>query len=203
MRANGARRTNMIPEADLVQQSKNGDLNSFNQLVEKYQGQVYNVALRMLGTPQDAEDITQETFVLAWRAVKSFRGENFRAWLLRIASNACTDMFRGKRGRKVESLDSLFPEANPLPSSAESPEDCVLQEELGQLIAQALLSLSEDQRLVVTLADLQGFSYEEVAEVTSTSVGTVKSRLSRGRSNLRDLLLRQAELLPPEFRLYK
>lgn len=191
----------MVPEADLVKQSKNGDLNSFNQLVEKYQGQVYNVALRILGTPQDAEDITQDTFVLAWKAIRSFRGDNFRAWLLRIASNACTDLLRSKRGRKAESLDDIFPEANPLPSSAESPEDCALQEELGQLIARALLSLSDDQRLVITLADLQGLSYEEIAEVTKTSLGTVKSRINRGRSNLRDILQRQRELLPAEFRL--
>ncbi|MDD5095217.1 MAG: sigma-70 family RNA polymerase sigma factor [Dehalococcoidia bacterium] len=188
-------------EDDLIQQSKEGDLDAFNQLVETYQGQVYNLALRMLGTPQDAEDVSQEAFVLAWKAIRNFRGENFRAWLFRIASNACTDLLRSKRSRKAESLDDIFPESNPLPSPGDSPEDCVLQEELSEFIARTLLYLSEDQRLVVTLADLQDFSYEEIAQITHTSLGTVKSRLSRGRANLRDLLLERRELLPPEIRL--
>ncbi|MFA4837337.1 MAG: sigma-70 family RNA polymerase sigma factor [Dehalococcoidia bacterium] len=190
-------------EDELVQLSKKGDLESFNQLVEKYQVQVYNLTFRMLGTPQDAEDVTQEAFILAWKAIRSFRGDNFRAWIFRIASNACTDLLRSKKGHKAESMDDIFPESNPLPSSAESPEDCALREELSQLISRNLLFLSEEQRLVITLADLQGLSYEEIAQSANISIGTVKSRLSRGRANLRDLLLKQMELLPPEFRLNK
>jgi RNA polymerase sigma-70 factor, ECF subfamily len=186
-------------DANLIRQSKNGDLDAFNQLVEKYQGQVYNLALRMLGTQQDAEDVSQETFVLAWKAIRSFRGGSFRAWLFRIAANACTDLLRSKRGRKAESLDDIFPESNPLPSPGGSPEDCVLQEELSDLIARTLLYLSEEQRLVVTLADLQGLSYEEITQITKTPLGTVKSRLKRGRANLRDLLLERRELLPHDY----
>ena len=188
-------------EDELIQQSKDGDLDSFNLLVEKFQGQVFNLNLRMLGAPQDAEDITQEVFISAWKAIHSFRGDNFRAWLLRIASNACTDLLRSRKGRKADSIDALFPEYNPLPSSTESPENCAEREELSQLISRNLLALSEDQRLVVTLADLQELSYEEIAQVTNCSIGTVRSRLSRGRANLRDLLLKRRELLPPEFRL--
>ena len=188
-------------EDDLIQQSKDGDLESFNRLVELYQTQVYNLTFRILGTPQDAEDITQEAFVLAWKGIHGFRGGNFRAWLFRIASNACTDLLRSRKNRKADSLDAIFSEYNPLPSPADSPEDCALKEDLSELISRNLLLLSEEQRLVVTLADLQGFTYEEIAEITKTSLGTVKSRLSRGRSCLRDLLLKQRELLPPEFRL--
>ncbi len=187
-------------EDELILHSKEGNLEAYNQIVERYQQQVYNIALRMLGSPQDAEDITQEIFVQAWRALHSFRGKNFRAWLLRIASNACRDFLRSKRSRKADSLDAIFPEYNPIPSSAESPEDYAMREEVSALIARQLLYLSEDQRLVVTLADLQGLSYEEIAEVTNTSLGTVKSRLNRGRANLRDLLLKYQELLPHEFR---
>ncbi len=187
-------------EDELIIHSKEGNLDAYNQLVETYQQQVYNIALRMLGSPQDAEDVTQEIFVQAWKALHSFRGENFKAWLFRIASNACRDFLRSKRSRRADSLDAIFPEYNPLPSSAESPEDHVLKEEVGQLIARQLLHLSEDQRLVVTLADLQGLSYEEIAEITNASLGTVKSRLNRGRTNLRDLLLKYQELLPLEFR---
>jgi RNA polymerase sigma-70 factor (ECF subfamily) len=187
-------------EDELILHSKDGNLDAFNQLVERYQQPVYNIALRMLGTPQDAEDTTQEVFVQAWKALHSFRGTNFKAWLFRIASNSCTDVLRSKRGRKTDSLDAIFPEYNPLPSSTESPEEHVLKEEVVQLIARQLLYLSEDQRLVITLADLQGLSYEEVAQITNTSLGTVKSRLNRGRANLRDLLSKYKEHLPPEFR---
>ncbi len=187
-------------EDELILLSKEGNLDSYNNLVEIYQQQVYNIALRMLGIPQDAEDITQEIFVQSWKALGSFRGQNFRAWLFRIASNACRDFLRSKKSRKADSLDAIFPEYNPIPSSLESPEENVIKDEVSQLIAQQLLLLSEDQRIVVTLADLQGLSYEEIAQITDTSLGTVKSRLNRGRTNLRDLLLKYEELLPLEFR---
>lgn len=188
-------------EDTLIQQSKEGDPDAFNQLVERYQGQVYNVSLRMLGNPQDAEDLTQETFVLAWKAIPRFKGGNFRAWILRIASNACTDVLRSRKGRRVDPMDEVFPDYNPLQSEAEAPEDHVLREEVSHFISEQLLLLSEEQRLVIILADLQGLSYEEIAQVTRCSIGTVKSRLSRARSNLRDLLLEHKELLPAEFRL--
>lgn len=190
-------------EEELIQQSKDGDLDSFNQLVERYEKQVYNLALRMLGNRQDAEDATQEIFILAWKSIRSFRGGTFRTWLFRTAANFCTDELRRKRIRQVDSLDAMFPEHNPLPSPTESPEDHLLREELSGLISQHLLCLAEEQRLVITLADLQGFSYEEIALITNSSIGTVRSRLNRGRANLRDLLLKNRELLPSEFRLYK
>ncbi len=188
-------------EEGLIQRSKAGDLDAFNLLVEMYQVQVYNLTLRMLGSQQDAEDVAQEAFVLAWKAMPGFKGGNFKSWLLRIASNACTDLLRSKKIRKADSLDAIYPEYNPLPSQAESPEDHVLKDEVAHLIAQQLLSLSEEQRLVVTLIDLQGLTYDEVALITNSSLGTVKSRMNRGRANLRDLLLKHKELLPPEFRL--
>ncbi|NQT72246.1 MAG: sigma-70 family RNA polymerase sigma factor [Chloroflexi bacterium] len=188
-------------EEDLIKQSQGGDLDSFNLLVEIYQGPIYNLTLRMLGNPQDAEDVAQDAFVLAWKAIHGFKGGSFKAWLFRIASNACTDLLRSKKSRKADSLDAIFPEYNPLPSQVESPEDHVMREEVTRLIGQQLLSLSDEQRLVVTLADLQGLSYEEIAQITDCSLGTVKSRLNRGRANLRDLLSQHKELLPPEFRL--
>jgi len=190
-----------VDEEELIWQSKNGDLDSFNQLIERYQGQVYNLALRMLGNHQDAEDITQEAFILAWKAINKFRGGSFKAWLFRISSNVCTDLLRSSQRRRADSLDSLFSEYNPLSNSAKSPEEHALQEELHQLISQCLLSLPEEQRLVVILADLQGFSYEEISQATNSSSGTVKSRLSRGRTNLRKVLLQYREHLPSEFRL--
>lgn len=190
-----------MTEEELIQQSKDGDLDSFNQLVDMYQRQVYNVTLRMLGNRQDAEDTTQEAFILAWRSVRKFRGSSFRAWLLRIASNACTDFLRSnrKKPKKTDSLDELFPENLPIPSSSDPPESYSMREELQRVISECLLSLPEEQRLVVTLADLQGLTYEEVAQATNSSIGTVKSRLNRGRSGIRNLLSERKELLPPNF----
>jgi len=188
-------------EESLIRRSQAGDLESFNLLVERYQTQVYNLALRMLGNHHDAEDTTQETFVSAWKSIPNFHGNNFRAWLLRIAANACIDLLRTRKGKRVDPIDVVFPEFNPLTSEAESPEDHVLREELAQLLSQKLLELPPEQRLVVTLADLQGLSYEEISQILGCSLGTVKSRLSRGRAHLRCLLLAHPELLPPEFRL--
>lgn len=191
----------MTDEAELVQQARAGELNSFNQLVEKYQGQVYNLSWRMLGNAQDAEDATQETFVLAWQGLPRFKGGDFKTWLLRIASNVCIDHLRANRRHQTISLDELL--KDPAISQLESPEDRVLREELAGLLNRCLLALPEKQRLVVILADVQGLSYEEIAQITGTSLGTVKSRLNRGRMNLRNLVLKQKELLPPEFRLNK
>ncbi len=191
----------MADEAELVQQAKAGELDSFNQLVEKYQSQVYNLSWRMLGNPQDAEDAAQETFVLAWQGISRFKGGDFRAWLLRIASNVCIDHIRVNRRHPTVPLNELF--GDPTTSPMESPEDRALREELAGLLGRCLLALPEKQRLVVILADVQGLSYEEIAQVTGSSLGTVKSRLNRGRVNLRNILLKQKELLPAEFRLNK
>jgi len=191
----------MAEQEELVQQAKAGELNSFNRLVEKYQGQVYNLSWRMLGNAQDAEDATQETFVLAWQSLPRFKGGDFKTWLLRIASNVCIDRLRANRRHQTVPLDELL--KDPMVSQLESPEEGVLREELAELLNRCLLALPEKQRLVVILADVQGLSYEEIAQITGTSLGTVKSRLNRGRMNLRSLLLRQKELLPPEFRLNK
>ena len=179
----------MEDESQLIQRSQQGDLDAFNQLVERYQGQVYNLALRMLGDGDMAADAAQETFISAYRAIGGFRGGNFRSWLLRIVSNACRDLMRAAKARRSVSLDALelTPESLPV-SREESQEDHALRLELGKEIQVGLDSLSHDHRLVLVLIDVQGFSYEEAARTVQASVGTVKSRLSRARSQLRDYL---------------
>lgn len=194
---------NQVNETDLVRASQRGDLDSFNSLVEQYQGLVYNLSLRMLGKPHFAEDATQETFLSAYRAMGRFRGGNFRTWLLRIAANACRDQLRHRRSSSAYSLDALVEDSNlQLSDRAESPEDYALRRELASVINQGLAHLSPEQRLVVILCDVQGFDYEEMAQVTGISLGTVKSRLSRGRARLRNFLLEQRELLPRKFRTH-
>ena len=187
-----------MDEQEAISKSKAGDLDSFNWLVERYQVQVYNLALHMMGTREDAEDTAQEAFLSAFRAIKGFRGGSFKAWLLSITANACRDQLRTRQRKGTVPLDSLLLEPE---STAESPEDYAQRRELGRFITEGLASLPKDQRLVVILADIQGLSYEEVSQVTGSPLGTVRSRLSRGRAHLRDFLLQHGELLPGEFRL--
>jgi RNA polymerase sigma factor (sigma-70 family) len=166
-----------------------------------HQDVVYGLCLRMLGSGHAAEDTTQDVFLAAYRRIDGFRGGVFRAWLLRIAANACTDELR-RRGRRPQvSLDEIG-QGSPLdpPDQSESPEESVLRGELGRLIQTGLMTLPPDQRATVVLCDVQGLSYEEVSEALRVSLGTVKSRLSRGRARLRDILLQQRELLPHPFR---
>ena len=148
-----------------------------------------------------AEDAAQETFISAYRGMGRFRGGSLRAWLLRIASNVSLDFIRASRRRREESLDQFL--LNPgfqVSSSAESPEQQALRGELGAEIQRAILDLPEDQRVVLVLVDVQGLSYEEAAESTGASLGTVKSRLARARKRVRDNLVRRRELLPEQYR---
>jgi RNA polymerase sigma-70 factor (ECF subfamily) len=190
-----------MDESELIRRSKQGDLDSFNRLVELYQRQAYNLAWRMVGQIEAAEDATQDAFLSAWKGIQGFRQGNFRAWLLSIVANACKDQLRARRRRPVISTDELEPEA--LPSGGESPEEYVLRRELAVEIQRGLATLPPDQRMAVILRDLQGLSYEEIAQATASSLGTVRSRLSRGRAHLRDYLLRRGELLGSQFRLNK
>jgi RNA polymerase sigma-70 factor (ECF subfamily) len=191
-----------MDEHDLIERSQSGDIGAFNCLVEQYQRLVYSVSLRMLGDPERAEDATQDTFISAYRAISKFRGGSFKAWIMRITSNACHDKMRVARRSQAASLDCLIEESGDFirDDRAESPEEYALRRELGRTIGEGLAVLPEDQRLVVVLCDVQGLSYEEAAEAMKCSLGTVKSRLNRGRTRLRDFLVQRPELLPREFR---
>jgi len=191
-------------EAELVRLSQGGDREAFNLLVARYERQVYNLALRMLADSEAAADATQDCFISAFAGIRGFHGGNLRAWLLRIATNACYDQLRSLKRRPIASLDDLLldPEhPTDFEDPAESPEDYTLRQELGRTIQAGLLTLPAEQRAVLILSDVQGFSYEEIAEITKSSLGTVKSRLSRSRKHLRDYLLGRRELLPKKYRL--
>jgi RNA polymerase sigma-70 factor (ECF subfamily) len=193
--------TSNIPDASLVAQAQHGDLDAFNQLAQRYERHVYNVSFRMLGNSQLAEDVTQETFLKAYRGLAKLRGDNLRAWLLRIASNTCNDLLRSRRGRQDVSLELLTEEREVTWASSDpSPEEEALRGELGREIQRGLLTLPQEQRMVLVLVDVEGMSYEEAAEAIGISPGTVRSRLSRARAKLRDYLLQKGELLPPSFR---
>ncbi len=195
-----------MDEQALIKAAVQGDIDSFNTLVLAYQSQVYNFAYRIMGDSDSAADATQEAFLSAYRALHGYRGGSFRSWMLRIVTNACYDEMRRRKRRPVSSLDALYvedptPDAELPVSHLESPEGYTARHELNQAIQAGLTELPEDQRVTLVLSDVQGMSYEEIAQVTSVNLGTVKSRLSRARAKLRDYLLSQGELLPGEYRL--
>ncbi|NJN66621.1 MAG: sigma-70 family RNA polymerase sigma factor [Chloroflexaceae bacterium] len=197
-----------MAEADeercLIEAGQKGDIAAFNQLVLNYQGRVYQVCYRMLGDAEGAADATQDTFFSVFRNLGRFRGGSFRAWVLRIATNTCYDVLRARKRRPTTSLDAAL-EADEAgrsldpPDPGEPPDETVLRRELGAAIQRGLAELPDDQRLVIVLSDIQGLSYQEIAHITEANLGTVKSRLSRGRARLRDIL-KEMELLPSRYR---
>ena len=194
-----------MDEKALIDAARQGDVGSFNQLVLSYQSMVYNFAYRILGDRHAAADATQDAFISAFKAIGKFRGGSFKAWLLRIVTNACYDQLRRKQRQPSTSLDALLV-LDPAPTqsltdSRESPEEYTVRQDLSRAIQVGIGTLPPEQRITLVLADVQGFSYQEIAGVTGVSLGTVKSRLSRARGKMRDFLLDQRELLPSRYRL--
>ena len=199
-------------EASLIDRSQRGDVNAFNELILHYQQTTYGVVYRMIGDADIAADVTQDAFIAAFRAIQSFHGgSSFRAWLLRIASNMACDHWRRTQRHPVESLEVLTDEDEPHAAIALSalvetgqeanPEAYVLSQELQELIQRGLQELPLDQRVAVVLCDIEGLSYEEISLTTQTGLGTVRSRIARGRARLRHYLDQYRELLPRNYRL--
>jgi RNA polymerase sigma factor (sigma-70 family) len=191
-------------EAQLITDSQRGDVRAFNVLVERYQTRVYNLCYRMLGDPDAAADVTQDTFVSAYRNIRRYRGGSFAAWIMRIAQNACYDQLRIRQRRPTTSIDALLSEDDDhqprqFEDQGEAPDERSLRNELADEIQRGLDLLEPDHRLVIVLSDIQGLSYDEISASTGWPLGTVKSRLSRGRAHLRDVL-RRGELLPARYR---
>jgi RNA polymerase sigma-70 factor (ECF subfamily) len=192
-------------ESALIEAAQRGNLDSFNQLILHYQTQAYNLAYHILQDAAAADDATQEAFISAYRGLKKFRGGSFRAWLLRITSNACYDELRRRKRHPALSWDDfgdLEEEANPhLVDAGPQPEESMQQDELRALLERMMAKLPQDQRIVLLLIDRMGFSYDEVAETLNIRLGTVKSRLARARSRMQLYLQDERELLPSRYRL--
>jgi RNA polymerase sigma-70 factor (ECF subfamily) len=199
-------------EEQLITRSQHGDVNAFNELILHYQQSTYGVVYRMMGDADIAADVTQDAFIAAFRAIQSFHvGSSFRAWLLRIASNLACDHWRRTQRHPVESLEMLTDEDEPHAASDLSalvetgqeanPEEYLLSQELQELIQRGLQALPLDQRVAVVLCDIEGLSYEEISISTQSNLGTVRSRIARGRARLRHYLEQYRELLPRNYRL--
>ncbi len=196
-----------MDEIALIQAAREGDLDSFNRLVLAYQDLVYNHAFRMIGEQESADDATQSTFISAYNHLKSFRGGSFKAWLLRIVTNACYDELRRRKRRPTVPLEPLDDTGEEVESAkwmvdpVEQPEEQVQQAELQRAIQHCLDNLPGDFRATVVMVDIQGLDYFEAAQAIGKPIGTIKSRLARARLRLRDCLHGFAELLPAGFRL--
>jgi RNA polymerase sigma-70 factor (ECF subfamily) len=184
-----------------------GEVDAFNKLVIKYQRLAYSVAFRMLQNQDTAADAVQDSFVKAYRALSSFKGGLFKSWLLRIVVNTCYDILRVQQRYTSEPIEDdpgaesdESHSAHQLVDSSESPDSYVERMELSSYIELGIRNLPPDQRLVLVLCDIHGYSYEEIAEIAGFPMGTVKSRISRARAKLRDYLLEHPELLPSSFR---
>jgi len=186
-------------EQDLIQQAQAGDRRSFDALVARSYPLVFNTAYRILGDHDLAADATQTTFVRAYRSLQSFRGSSsFTTWLYRIVSNVCLDIMR-RRKRHDQSL-TLDSDEDPhsereIPDERDHPERLMIEGELQRAVHQAMQKLRPDHRVVLTLYDLAGFSYEDIATMLQLPLGTVKSRLNRARLALRDEMSLEPELI--------
>lgn len=194
-----------MDEPYLIEQAQNGDVFSFNTLVLHYQDSVFNVAYRIMGEPEAAADATQEAFISAYKSLRRFRGGNFKAWLMRIVTNACYDELRRRKRRPQSSLNEISEEYESTPllisKASPGPEEYRQRTELVEAIQRCLDELPDEQRTVAVLCDVEDYDYKEIADIMSTSLGTVKSRISRARAKLRDCLQGTAELLPTGYRL--
>lgn len=181
-------------ELQTIEKVRRGDADAFGYLVEKHQKLVYNLALKMLGSPEDAEDAAQEAFIKAFRSIESFRGESkFSVWLYKLTNNVCLDMLRKKRDATVSlSVEDENGEDSEIEISDErfSPDEVYEKKEMREALHKALVELDEDFRSVLVLREVNGLSYDEIAEALSLDPGTVKSRIFRARKKLCTILTR-------------
>lgn len=196
-----------MDEAALVEQARDGDLNAFNRLVLEYQDMAFNLAARMLDDEDAAADVTQVAFLSAYKSLDTFRGGSFRAWVLRMVSNACYDELRRRKRRPTISLEPVNDDDEEMESPAwiaddgPSPEDELERSELDHALQTCLGGLGDEFRTVVLMIDVEGLDYQEVSDATGKPLGTIKSRLARARLKLRDCLRQFGELLPSVYRL--
>ena len=183
-----------MDEREIIEKVRQGDNQAFELLVERYQTKVYNLALRMCGNEDDAFDLAQDAFVRAWKALGSFQFESaFSTWLFRLTSNLCLDYLRAKKRRAAVSLTMSGEEDEEaqldVPDPSMTPEEAVLASEDKRILMEAINSLSTDYRQIITLRAINDLSYAQIAQVLNIQEGTVKSRLSRARTELKNKLL--------------
>ena len=181
----------------LIKRAQNGDVAAFEQLIETYERKIYNIALGVIKNPHDASDMAQEAIIKIYRSIRGFKGDcSFGVWIYRIVVNTCLDELRKQKKRSALSLEWAAEDTGlQIKSEDDTPEQALDREESVRIVRVAIDSLDEDYRVAILLRDIQELSYQEIADITNTNLGTVKSRISRARSQLK----RKLELHPELF----
>lgn len=191
-------------ELTLILAAQRGDVDAFNGLVTRYQNAAYTVAYRLLGEPFAASDAAQDGFINAFRKIKEYRGGSFKAWVLRIVTNIAYDQLRYQKRRPATGIDDLpggETDDGPQIASADiTPEDAAEQRDVQRALQDCMQALPNDQRVTLVMFDIEGYSYQEIADTSAVQLGTVKSRLSRARLGMRRCLDGKRELFPQFFR---
>lgn len=176
-----------------LKKSREGDVDSFEKLIAKHQQKVYNIAYRMMGNEEDAKDAAQEALIKVYKNIGNFRGDSgFSTWIYRIAVNACKDELRKKKhnvvsmDKEMETDEGSF--KHEFADQSLKPDELLEQSELNEIVQSSIQDLPEQNRVAIILRDIQGFSYEDISKVLDCPVGTVKSRINRGRKLLKDIL---------------
>jgi RNA polymerase sigma factor, sigma-70 family len=190
----------MNDENNLLLNARNGDVQAFEELTAVYYSKVYNICYRMLNNTEDAYEQAQETFIKAFRYIKDFKGNcSISTWLYRIATNICLDFIRKNKKKKTVSIEqSTFEDLqlkDSLASNTLGPEKVAELNAQKRAIREAMAKMNEKNRIMIILRDLMGLSYDEISETVNIPVGTVKSRISRARNELRELLCQDKEHL--------
>ena len=189
-----------MDDRDLVGRARQGDREAFTQLILQYQVPLYNMALRMVSSREDAADITQEAFLRAWEKIRTLRDAPFKSWLFQIAVNLCYDHFRrGRRlgvmpdeeqGGKIVGLGIAMPD----------PQERAEANERGRVVRESIEALEHDMRTALILRDINGMTYDEIAGITGVPLGTVKSRIARARAQVQEQLQKNPGLFPSQTR---
>ncbi len=178
-------------EIRLIELCKQGNINAFEELIGRYQKSAYNIALRTIGNQEDAYDITQDALIKVFKNIKSFKGDSaFSSWLFRIVTNTALDEVKRRNRHNSTSLDQAMEQAPNISMADTSmgPQDVLEFKEDLELVKRALMLLSIEHRTIITLRDINGFSYDDISSILDITTGTVKSRINRARSSLKDVI---------------
>lgn len=193
-----------LEEESLLARARQGDLEAFERLAAAYERKVYNLAYRLTGNHDDASDVAQEALIKVYTSLGDFRGDaSFSTWLYRVVSNASLDELRRRKRQRATSLDEPMATddgglARQLADQGDGPEEALDRKELQTMVQRAISALDDEHRVVIVLRDIQGYSYQEIADYLGLSLGTVKSRLNRARTALQKKFS-ELELFGPNF----
>lgn len=188
-----------MDEKSLIERATRGDSAAFDRLMGMHERRMYAVALRMCANREDAQDCLQEAMLRIYRAIRGFKSQSsFATWAYRITMNTCLDELRRKKNRQNTSLDNLVEQGWSPTDGDNTPEKHAVHAETRRMLHAAIRELPEDMRAAVVMRDIDGYAYDEIAGILNTNVGTIKSRISRGREKLREKLKENAELIDME-----